>query len=235
MPDSTHDQIVTAMGRSVLLGVLPESTRADLARRARRKTYGPTETVFRRDDEGSGLLVLLRGRVKIVSFSAQGSEVILNVINEGEVFGEMSLIDGAPRCADAIAGSKCEIVVLDRRDFLAALDQHPEASRRLMGILCDRIRQTTSFVESAVFHAAPARLFLRLRALADQYGVEDGGVLRIEHGFSQQELGDSVGITRVSVNKHFTDWRREGLVSYKQNVIEIHDMDALEARSMEAD
>jgi len=233
MTGPSRQRVVEALRASLLLGVLPDGVLDGLAARARFQRWETGESVFRRDDEGAGLFVVLAGRIKIVSFSPSGSEVILNVIEPGEVFGEMSLVDGEPRCADALAADASETVMVGRRDFLPVLDAHPEAARAMMAILCRRIRQTSAFVESAVLLSAPARLFLRIRGLAEQYGMrEASGGLRIEHGFSQQELGESVGLTRVSVNKHLADWRRDGLIDHRQGVLVVHDLDALAARAL---
>jgi len=233
MAGPSRARVVEALRGSILLGVLPDDVLETLAARARHRRYEADACVFRRDEEGSGLFVVLEGRIKIVSLSPAGAEVILNVIEPGEVFGEMSLVDGAPRCADAVAATASETVLLDRRDFLPVLDAHPQAARAMMAILCRRIRQTSAFVESAVLMGAPARLFLRIRGMAEQYGVsERTGAIRIEHGLSQQELGESVGLTRVSVNKHLAEWRREGLIEYRQRVLVIRDLDGLAARAL---
>ncbi len=232
MASAPRARVIEALRNSVLLDVLPDDALSLLAGRTRYRTYAANELIFRREDEGATLFVLLSGRIKISALGPSGAEIILNIIEPGDVFGEMSLLDGAPRCADAVAAARSETVSLDRADFLPVLDEHPEAARKMMGILCERIRQTTAFVESAVLLSAPARLFLRIRAMSEQFGIRKrDGTIRIAHGFTQQELADSVGLTRVSVNRYLMEWRRAGLIEYRRGVMEVHDLDALSARA----
>jgi CRP-like cAMP-binding protein len=216
---------------SSLLRSLSESDLEELAARARRSTYSADELIFRKGDSGNSMMVVVTGRVKIVSVSGSGTEVILSVIDRGEVFGEISLLDGEPRSADAVATKTAEILSLDRRDFLPVLYRNREALERLMKLLCGRIRQVSTFVENVVFLDAETRLLQRLRALAAQYGrpEPDGSGLRIQHGFSQQELGDSVGLTRVSINRHLARWRERGLIRTGRGYIVISDLKGLEA------
>lgn len=234
MTSALNDDVVETLTTSTLLGVLPRDELAALVARARHHHLADGELVFRRDDDGDAVFVVLEGRVKISALSVDGAEVILNVIEPGEVFGEMSLLDGEPRCADAIAAAPTAVVVIERSDFVDVLARHPDASRELMALLCRRIRQTSTFAESAVLLSAAARLFLRMRGLAEQYGVrKPSGAIVIKHGFSQQELADSVGLTRVSVNKHLTEWRRSGLIDYHRKTITIGDLEALATAAFE--
>ena len=214
---------------SELLRSIPESDLEELAAHVHRSHHKANELIFTKRDEGSSVMFVAAGRVKIVSVSPEGGEVILNIIEPGQVFGEMAILDGKPRSADAVAAVDTDVVTLYRRDFLPVLRRSPDASFNMMLILCDRIRQATSFVEDAVLSDAPTRLFNRLKALALQYGVEQAdGSIRIEHGLSQQEIGDSVGLTRVSVNRILGAWREAGLIEDGRRYIVVRDFDALE-------
>jgi len=230
MATPLQDQLVALLRGSKLLDNLPESELRALSLQIRRSRYDPGDVIFRKRDEGSGMMVVVSGRVKITSVGASGSEVILNIIDPGQVFGEMALLDGEPRSADAVAAARTEIITLLRRDFLPILERHPEAALRMMMVLSRRIRQTTAFVEDAIFLDVPTRLLNRLRALADQYGVQapETGVVRIEHGLSQQNLGDSVGLTRVSINRQLGLWRQAGLIEDGRGWIKVLDFDQLE-------
>ncbi len=222
--------MVELLRSSAILGHLPEDELHELAGRVHRTQYAKDEFIFRKGDEGSGLMVVVSGRVKITSVGATGNEVLLNMIDPGRVFGEIALLDGEPRSADAVAASPTEIITLLRRDFLPILSNHPDAALRMMGVLTQRIRQSTLFVEDAVFLDAPTRILHRLHALADQYGQTDPktGVLRIEHGLSQQSLGDSVGLTRVSINRQLATWREQGLIEDGRGWIAILNPDKLD-------
>jgi CRP-like cAMP-binding protein len=198
--------MVELLRGAALLETLPDEELCDLATRVHRSQHDSGEPIFRKGDEGTGMMVVVSGRIKISSVGASGSEVILNVIEAGQVFGEMALVDGDPRSADAVAAKKTELITLLRRDFLPILKRHPAAGLAMIAVLSQRIRQTTQFVEDAVFLDVATRLLNRLEFLADHYGRKDPetGGIRIEHDFTQQDLADSVGLTRVTARRSST-------------------------------
>jgi len=223
-------QLRDLLGNSQLLRTIPEHELELLSGRVRRSQLSRGQLIFMKNDEGTGVMLLVSGRVKIVSVSPSGSEVIHNIISPGQVFVEMALLDGKPRAADAVAAVDSEIVELSRKDFLDVLTRNPEVAIEMMAILCGRIRQATSFVEDAVLLDAGTRLFHRLRALADQYGQtdSDGVLLRIDHGLPQQEIGESVGLTRVSINRFLSHWRSLELIEDGGGYVIVRDVEALE-------
>ena len=99
------------------------------------------EIIFRKGDAGLGMMAVLRGRIKIRVSSPSDREMVLNIIDEGQVFGEIALLDGMERTADAIAMVPSELLVLDRRDFIPFLGRHSETCMKLIGVLCQRLRQ----------------------------------------------------------------------------------------------
>ena len=223
-------QLRDMLRSSDVLRAIPEHELDHLASRLRRIPCPRGRLLFTKGDEGTGVMLVVSGRVKIVSVSPSGTEVILNIIEPGHVFGEMALLDGKPRSADAIAALDSEVVELSRKDFLDVLGRNPDAAVQMMVVLCDRIRQATSFVEDAVLLDSAARLLHRLKALAEQYGRSGpDGSIRIEHGLSQQEIGESVGLTRVSINRLLGQWRERGLVEGGRGWLVIRDLAGLEA------
>ncbi len=214
--------------RSSLFSGLTDRQIADLEPLARTVRYRAKQSIYRKGDQGSSMMIVASGRVIISSLSPQGSEVILNIINPGEVYGEIAFLDGRERSADATAEVETEAVVIQRRDFMPVLRANPDIALLLLTILCGRIRETSSFVEDAVLMGVPARLFRRLQSLASRYGRDEpGGGVRIEHGLSQQELAEAIGITRVSVNKLLVEWKNRGLTSHGRGFVVVPDMDAL--------
>jgi CRP-like cAMP-binding protein len=197
------------------LDVLFQATRA-LALRAR-------EELFHKGDPGSQVFVILSGRLKVVTTSSSGDDVVFGLMDPGEVFGELSLLlEGGTRTASVTAVDDCELLVLDRRDFLPFLRAHPEAAIRLLETLAERVRRVSELVEDTQFLNLPARLAKKLVSLAGAYGrpVEQG--LLIDLPLSQEELGNLVGTTRESINKLVRSWTRRGLVTMKQGTITIH-------------
>jgi len=192
--------------------------------RHRRRTV-----LFRKGDPGTNMMVVLAGRVKVCTHSEDGKELVMNLFSPGDVFGEIALLDGADRTADAVTIDDCELLVLERRDFLPFLRSHPDACLKLMAVLCQKLRQTSELLEEALFLEGPSRLAKRLVHLAEAFGspVRDG--VRIDLQLSQQQLGNMVGMSRESMNKHLRQWREEDLIRIQDGHYVITDLEALQA------
>ena len=185
--------------------------------------------LFRKGDPGTNMMVVLRGRVKVCTHSEDGKELVLNLFSPGDVFGEIALLDGADRTADAVTIDDCDLLVLERRDFLPFLRSHPDACLKLMAVLCQKLRQTSELLEEALFLEGPSRLAKRLVHLAEAFGrpVSDGVQINLQ--LSQQQLGNMVGMSRESMNKHLRQWREEDLIRIRDGYYVITDLEALQA------
>jgi CRP-like cAMP-binding protein len=180
------------------------------------------------------MIAVLSGDVKISVPSAGGREVVLAVLHTGEVFGEIAMLDGKHRSADATALTACTLAILHRRDVLAALERNPAAWLGLIEVLCRRLRQTDQHLVDLALLEVPARLARTL--LRTQDGV--AGAARAKPGGSdlrltQRDLANMVGATRESVNKWLREWQRRGIVRVKGGAITIADRPALQAAARE--
>jgi CRP/FNR family transcriptional regulator, cyclic AMP receptor protein len=201
--------------RHALFGCLSSEEIQQLVAHARIETVAARQEIFQKGAPGLGLLAVLRGQVRISSMGPDGEQLMLNIINEGEVFGEVALLDGKSRSADAVAMSECELLAIDRRDFVPFLRAHPEVALRLLSVLCERLRHSTEQVEDLSFLDARQRLAKLLLHLAD-----DG---RVAVTLSQRELGSMVGVTRERINKQLAAWQQGGLIKVAQGGITILD------------
>ncbi len=179
--------------------------------------------IFNKGEPGDGLHAIVSGRVRIGTISHDGREVVLNILEAGEIFGEIALIDGRERTAHAIAMTPAEILFLDRGRFLPFLECHPVIGTRLLVVMCDRIRWVSNMVEDAMFLDMRGRLAKKLLGLARDYGeVEDRGT-RIALKLSQQDLANLIGVTRESVNKQLRTWQDDGSIVSERGYITILD------------
>jgi CRP/FNR family cyclic AMP-dependent transcriptional regulator len=175
-----------------------------VSKRVRRGTR-----LFAKGDTGTSLIAVRSGTVRISSPSRTGKNAVLNLIGPGGILGEIALLDGGPRTADATALTDCELVVIERRDFLPLVRSRPEVAIKLIELLCARLRNTTEQVEDVIFHDLPARVARTLLRLAKAGGrAQAGAAVEI----TQLELSQIIGMSRESTNKQLREWGRRGWI-----------------------
>lgn len=185
------------------------------------RCYSNNQTIFNRGDSGGSLLLVLRGLVRVSIYSADGKELILSFIPAGGCLGEVALLDGKGRTADAVAVGNCVLFVITRADFMAFLEQQPRVAIALLTVLGERLRHTDEFVENLAFLNLPARLSRLLLKLAASYGAAAPAGLRIDFKLSQQDLGNLIAVSRESVNKQLRAWQDEGVLEYAHGQVTI--------------
>jgi len=196
----------------------------DVLRHAHFERYRAMEKIFRKGDPAFGLMAVLKGRVKLSSRSADGKEILFDILDPGRIFGEVALLDGKPRAHDATALEDTRLLVLSRRDLMPVLYAQPQLCVRIMTELCSRLRRTDELVEDMHFLGLSQRFGKRLLRLAERFGRSDRhGRVRIELALTQQELAGLVGMTRESINKQIGRWRRAGILDFKRGIVTIHD------------
>ena len=169
-----------------------------LADRLVERRFAHGQMIFGRGEPGSSMMAVVEGRVRIGVTSAEGREVLLAVVEPGQIFGELALLDGKPRSADATALGDCRLLALDRRDFLPVLRHSPEAALRLFEIVCGRVRAANDQLEGAILMTVEARLARLLLALAGRIGGSShGDGTRVDTDLSQGDLGRLIGASRA--------------------------------------
>jgi CRP-like cAMP-binding protein len=187
-------------------------------------------TIFAKGDPGTGLMGVLAGTVKVSVASAEGKDIVLNLFHEGEVFGEIALLDGRPRTADATAMSDCELVVIERRDFVPFLSDHPDVMLKFIEILCSRLRRTSEQVQDITFLNLPTRLAKTLLQLT---AAEDGSAAARKAAVTQREISQMIGISRESTNKQLRAWAKRGWIRLERGGVNVVAPDKLAAIATE--
>jgi len=184
--------------------------------------------VFSKGDPGSFMITVLQGRLRVLSTSRDGREVTLNIVAPGEVVGQISLLDGKPRSADAVAVEETIMMVTERRYFLPFLEAHPDFALRLLLVLCGRLRKAFGALEDIALFDLPARLARLLLELAETQGEATAAGTRISGRLSQRELANLVFSSRESVNKQLRIWREAGVLTTASGHIIILDPASLQ-------
>jgi CRP/FNR family transcriptional regulator, cyclic AMP receptor protein len=175
-------------------------------------------SIFARGDPGTSLFAVCSGTVKISSPSPGGRRALFNLIAEGAIFGEIALLDGLPRTADAVALTDCELMVIDRRDFIPLVHEQPELGLKLIEVLCGRLRRTTEQLEDVMFLDLPGRLAKTLLQLAKSSELAPRG-RRI--ALTQRHLSDIIGMSRESTNKQLRIWQQQKWILLERGGIAI--------------
>jgi CRP/FNR family transcriptional regulator, cyclic AMP receptor protein len=215
----------TIIARNSLFRALPEQTVAQIASLASRRSYKPDAVVFMRGDPGDALYGVVTGRVRISASAAGGKEVFLNIMEPGDAFGEIALLDGQPRTAAATTLAPTELMIIRREDFLGLVKREPQLAVHLIELLCKRVRWTSEQMEDSSLLNVPARLAKRLLSLATSHGrkMESGAQVKL----SQEDLAQFLSLSRQIVNKHLQTWKRQGWISLGRGSITLLDERAL--------
>ncbi|MGH8994394.1 MAG: Crp/Fnr family transcriptional regulator [Acidimicrobiia bacterium] len=213
-------------------GSLTPGERDRLFETGRRRRFPRGSTLFNEGELSDRVVVLLAGRVKVSYFTEHGREVVLAVRSPGDLLGELSALDGEPRSATATALEPVEALVLTVarfRDFLCA---HPQVAIGLLQMLSRRLRDADrQRVEFGAYDSV-GRVARRLLELAEDFGVPDGGGVRITVSLTQEELAGWVGASRKAVGNALQSLRSRGLVETRRRSITVRDVEALRRRAV---
>jgi len=195
-----------------------------LCRYAKHITLKRGASIFCKGDPGNSLFAVISGTVKISISSPDGRNAILNLIGPGEIFGDIAVLDGAPRSADATANTNCEFFVIDRREFLPFVRSQPALSMKFIELLCERLRRTSEQVEQIILQNLPGRLASALIGLTEKRKLEPANRTI---AITQQEISEMVGMTRESINKQLRAWAARDWVRLEHGAIVVLDVGSL--------
>jgi CRP/FNR family transcriptional regulator, cyclic AMP receptor protein len=182
---------------------------------ARPRRIASGTTLFVKGDAGTELFAVVSGTVKITVPSSDGREAMITLLHRGDMFGEIALLDGQPRTADAVAMTDCDLMVITRRDFLRFVDGEPNVAQKLIAFLCMRLRTADARIEEAALLNLPTRLARLLVQLLEDNAVADNKKLAI----TQQKISEMLGASRESVNKHLQAWAKRKVIALKRGLI----------------
>jgi CRP-like cAMP-binding protein len=215
------EDLAAQLGRTVLFNGLDEADLRRLAGISREKALPAGEVLFDQGDESDGLYVVASGIVRIYLTADDGREATVFLSEEGEVIGEMALLDGLPRSAGAAALTDARLFVIPRGPFLELLDSTPKLSRQIILTLCERLRSANAQYDQAIFHDLRHRLLVLLQQIAVIHGRVEADMAVVELDVTQGTIAQMLGASREAVNKQLRALVKDGYLALDQHKIQI--------------
>jgi CRP-like cAMP-binding protein len=218
---------IALLREAALFATMPDKEIEQISESLIKRTFRKDMVIFHQDNLGSDLFLIESGKVRIFLMSKDGHEITVNIIGAGECFGELSMLDGKPRSAGALAMERTVTYCLKREDFLHLFEANPRIARNVLEIVVQRLRYNTKYAESLAFLDVNGRVALRLLELVDQQGSREDGVL-IDLNLTQLDLARWVASSRETVNRVLSNFQNESIINIEGNQIIVLDICKLE-------
>jgi CRP/FNR family transcriptional regulator len=191
------------------------------------KYYQKGEIIFFENDDYGGLYLLVSGRVKLSMLSPDGKEKVLNILQEGDIMGEVSFFDLDPHPITAEAMENARIVIIPREKLEDIITKKPTLALKIIESLAKKTRLLTSQVRELVFHDAAGRMASLLSRFAEDFGVEINGGKMIDIILTHKEIANLIGSSRVTVTKIINNFIDDGVIKMHKRKIVIVDEEKL--------
>jgi CRP/FNR family cyclic AMP-dependent transcriptional regulator len=215
---------------AIFRGVDPSAVRA-LTEDLSKLQVSTGHVFFSQGEQGDRLYVIISGKVKVGRRSSEGREAFFTLRGPSESFGELSAFDPGPRTSTATAITEVCAVPVDGAVLRSWVADHPEVADRLLRVLARRLRRTDDILCDLILTDVPGRTAKQLLGLAQRFGVQEDGAIRVAHGLTQEELAHLVGSSRETVNKVLSDFSQRGWIRLERKSMVIADSEHLARRA----
>ena len=222
------DEILARSG--IFQGVDQDAAEA-LAREMDTVEVRKGEVIFNEGEPGDSLYIVLTGKIKVGRRAADGRQNLIALMGPSDMVGELSLFDPGPRTATAAAVVDTRVVRLREQALHLWLAGRPGIAEQLLRVLARRLRRTNDALADLIFTDVPGRVAKNLLQMAGRFGTRDGGVLRIVHDLTQEEMAQLVGASRETVNKALADFASRGWLRLDGKSVIVLDPERLARRA----
>jgi CRP/FNR family transcriptional regulator len=196
-----------------------------IARLLERREYAKNQYIFRQDDPGRQLYIVLKGKVRIFKVNSHGNETSINIFAKHDVFGEFAAIDNKPRSANAKTIVPSILLSMSQQDFLAYLSELPNLMIGLTRLLARKARWTATYAEAVAQYDAASCLLHILLFYNEQFGQQlSDHTYLLDLALTQADLASLVGTRREWINRILRDWQERQLIEYQAGKIIILDL-----------
>ncbi|HCT14101.1 CRP-like cAMP-activated global transcriptional regulator GlxR [Corynebacterium nuruki] len=194
-------------------------------------TFPRGTTIFDEGEPGDRLYVIISGKVKLARHAPDGRENLLTIMGPSDMFGELSIFDPGPRTSAAVCVTEVKAASMDSHMLHDWIHAHPEIADQLLRVLARRLRRTNNSLADLIFTDVPGRVAKALLQLANRFGVQEGGALRVHHDLTQEEIAQLVGASRETVNKALAEFAHRGWIRLEGKSVLISDTERLAKRA----
>ena len=194
-------------------------------------TFPRGTTIFDEGEPGDRLYIIVDGKVKLARHAPDGRENLLSVMGPSDMFGELSIFDPGPRTSSAVCVTEITAATMNSTMLKQWIDTHPEISQQLLRVLARRLRRTNASLADLIFTDVPGRVAKTLLQLANRFGMQEGGALRVNHDLTQEEIAQLVGASRETVNKALATFAHRGWIRLEGKSVLIVDTEHLARRA----
>ena len=212
LDDPKIDRYRALIAQAALFRGVSQAALEDLVRRLQIRTRTAGTLIVAQDEPGDAMFILAQGRVRVALFGENGRELTLAMLQPGDFFGEMALIDSRPRSANVVAVDDTTVLALTRDAFAAHLKAHPQTAMNIIGELTSRLRRADETIANLALHDVESRLIRTLERLAREDGENTDAGLVLRRRPTQQDLANMVGSCRETISRTFTSMIKRGLV-----------------------
>jgi len=206
---------------------LSETEAGQLNRRALTRTFKRGTVIYSPTQPGESVMVLASGRVKIKDITLGGRETIMAFIEEGELFGELALMDGDTRQEYAETVDACQVLVIPREDLLALMETRPDIALSVTKLIGLRRRRIETRLRNLLFLPSRDRMLHILLELAESHGDRTGNRVEIRVPLSHQDVASLIGVTRETATLTLGQLQADGLVEVSRRRIVIRNLAGL--------
>ena len=206
--------LTTLLSKVELFSELDQDDLKRVAALAQLRSLARDTVIFHSGDTADAVFIIASGKVKIVVTSTDGKDFILTTLGAGQVFGEMALLESAPRSATVVTATPAEVLLLHQDDFSRLLNSSPSIARKLLGILSRRLRRANSKMESLAYMDVAGRLARYLLDLALDHGQKLGNGWVVVRRPTHSDIAHSIGTSRETVSRLINEFEEGfGLVN----------------------
>jgi CRP-like cAMP-binding protein len=185
------------------------------------------QPIYFPQEPSNSIFFLKKGRVKLSRTSSDGKEMILALVNMGEVFGEMAFFDEGERNEFATALDDCLVCAINKNEFKGFVDKNPELNLRITKLIGLKLKKYSERIEELVFKDAEQRLVSFLLRLADENGKQIGEEIFVKPFLKHQDIAELTATSRQTVNSILTDLREKRVINFDRKKLIIYNREKL--------